>query len=139
MPKQRINHSTPPQVDEIRFDLVVGWQRDCDVQVGIETANQVDGQHHLVDHVYGDPECLAAIGELLVQKLAETGWKIERDSSKPAPFGASGAALGRLVLDSVTGSSPFGTGVWWHPSRHMINDLIRTLRKARDAAFGTDA
>lgn len=129
MPKQKINHSTPAALDEKRFDLVVGWNRDMDVQVGIATADQPDGQHHLIDHVYGDPQTIATIGASVRKELTLGDGYVRYTDEQ----------IGRTVLDAVTGSTPFGESVWWHPSRQMINDLIRALRKARDAAFGTDA
>jgi hypothetical protein len=33
----------------------------------------------------------------------------------------------------------YESGQFFHLDRHEINRLIRTLRKARDAAFGSDA
>ena len=146
MPKQKINHSTPAAVDETRFDLTVGWQRDCGVQVGIETVDNGDGQRHLVDYIYGSDETLESIGREVVRALGRNGGKsnafdtVYAHQGHPNPTtDAAAQMVGRAVLDAVTGSTPFGTSVWWHPTRHMINALIRTLRKARDQAYGADA
>lgn len=46
--------------------------------------------------------------------------------------------LGSMVLDYIDKASLYSDSVWWHPTRAGINNLIRTLRKARDAAFGRD-
>lgn len=78
-----------------QFHVIVGWQRDCDVQVGIQTSD-------------GRP-----IGEhLTVTEADDNGVTI----SRPAGF------------DSLWGSL----------NRAALNELIRVLRKARDAAYGRD-
>jgi hypothetical protein len=46
-------------------------------------------------------------------------------SPEPSPVEAESAHLGSL-------------GMFWSPNRHQINQLIRILRRARNAAFGAD-
>lgn len=132
MPKQKIGHTTPDVEGFGRFDFVVGWNRDMSVQVGIETPDAGGagtGQRHLVDFIYGDQS--TEIGKMLRERL-------QLDTAEGA-YPATDDVLGRIILDCVTGSTPFGTSVWWHPDRQMINKLIRTLRLARDQAYGKDA
>lgn len=133
MPKHTVNNPNPLAVGEKRFRLVVGWNRDMDVQVGIETDDQPDGQHHLVDHVYGGEA--ATIGAALRARLG-LDELYDREGSQ---LDYDNADLGRMVLDAVTGSTPFGTSVWTHPDRQGINRMIRLLREARDQAYGKDA
>lgn len=144
MPKQKINHTTPDVEGFDRFDLTVGWNRDMSVQVGIETPDEGGadtGQRHLVDYIYADQE--EAIGRSVAARLAEGGDLHE--AMKTVAWVDNGSEanaakmIGRGVLDAVTGSTPYGDSVWWHPDRHMINALIRALRKARDQAYGADA
>jgi hypothetical protein len=138
MPKDIIMYPTPPSTGERRFDMVVGWQRECDVQVGIKTQPEPDGQHHLIDVIYGGH--LRDIGEALSARIAkEHALDVYAGYRNANAEGTLHAELGQMVLDAVTGSTPFGDGVYWHPSRSQINDLIRSLRKARDQAFGSDA
>lgn len=110
-----------------RFALDVGWQADCDVQVGIRT---VDGIH-LVDEFYGQ--------ESVLQKIGDAMRNYALDEKNQAALNVGGTTLGRVVLDIVTGSDYGMESLWWHPDRTRINKLIRLLRKARDAAFGADA
>lgn len=128
MPKETINPRTPNEP----FQAEVGWSREHGgVQVGIGTVDH----RHLVDHVYAGNQ--PDIAKELGAQLAAAGFHIVPvEDGEEAPFDAD--SLGRLILDAVTGSTPFGTSVWWHPNRTQINDLIRLLRKARDAAMGRD-
>jgi hypothetical protein len=138
MPRETVHPSNPSSEHE-PFVLTVGWHRDMDVQVGVECRDRGDGQHHLIDQVYGGE--LETIGRLLFEKL-----RAELPAAfLPLDFRDSGeeahvmALVGRQVLDAVTGSTTFGTGVFVHPNRYQINQLILLLRKARDAAYGKDA
>lgn len=110
-----------------RFTLDIGWQSDMDVQVGIRT---IDGKH-LVDEFYGNDVQLAKIGDAVRDYAL--------DPKNASALNVGGVGLGRTVLDVVTGSDYGMESLWWHPGRAQINRLIRTLRKARDAAFGSDA
>lgn len=138
MPKEIIRNAN----DRESFRLVVGWEREAGhVQVGIEAVEQADGQHHLIDQIYGDGT--AAIGVLFLEALQRFGRDITDDG--PSALAATDAAvemtpdlLGRLILDAVTGSTPYGSSVWVSPDRGMLNHLIRLARRARDAAFGKD-
>lgn len=103
-----------------------------DVQLGIET----EDDRHLVDYIYADDQ--ERIAHLLVERLQQSGFKIAPREGTPAGEELEADTLGRFILDAVTGSTPFGTSVWWRPDRRQINDLIRLLRRARDAAFGRD-
>lgn len=134
MPREVIHAPTPTHRP---FRLVVGWNREPgDVQIGIETVEQEDGQRHLVDVVYGGET--EAIGRTIMQRLRE------RDLVKPTDFvdsdteAAFYAHVGRDALDAVTGSTPFGTSVWVDATRSCLNTLIRYARRARDAAYGKD-
>lgn len=136
MPKERIFTPYPQDPADpgfMPFQLEVGWQKDQDVQVGVVTH---DGRH-LVDYIYADEE--PKIGEALYGSLVEDGWLERRDFRTKEAEADFFKQLGRLVLDCVTGSTPFGAGVYWHPTRKQINEAIPLMRKARDSAYGRDA
>lgn len=131
MPREAIHSPTPHREgDPLAVHLEVGWQRDCDVQVGISA----DNDHHLVDVIYGGPQGETAVGDLFKQRVEQE----QRHALAEALGDVDDQVLGRWILDSVTGSTPYGGSIWWHPGRLQINALIRLLRKARDAAFGRD-
>lgn len=133
MPREKIAHPTPRiEGDHPRFLPVVGWNRDMDVQFGLEAEND----HHLVDVIYGDEDTRAEIYRLLIQRLDQEG--VGAQASDAIRSLGSPETVGRWILDAVTGSTPYGGSIWWHPGRQQINALIRLLRKARDAAFGRD-
>jgi len=109
MPKHNIYpHPNPDGTDADRR-VEVGWQRDCAVQIGV--ARLVSG-HPKIDVVYpGSPTTLGA----------------------PTTFST--------ITTSGTALFP-GEPTWESQhvelDRDQINRLIRTLREARDAAFGRD-
>lgn len=115
------------------FDVRVGWDHVGSAQVGVETA---DGRS-LISALYGDKDALALIGQR-VGELTPLAPGATRVTSSEALAG-----YGRSILDVIEASqtSP-GTaeyvGVWSTLDRGAINRLIRTLRRARDAAFGRD-
>jgi len=121
MPKESIS-------GDGRYDVRVGWQNGCDMQIGVEE----EAGFSLVTALYGDPETCRLIG-LAVAAHCEVGVVRGMDAFM---------ALGRDVLNIVEGSasSPNGsyTGVWVTLSRQGANRLIRVLRRARDAAYGRD-
>lgn len=104
------------------YDVKVGWRTDVDLQVGIETV----GGYSLLTALYGDASTLTKLGERTLPRL---------DPAAANPT----AKLGRDLLNAVeaAGSASF-TGVWLTLDRPGINRLIRTLRRARDAAYGRD-
>lgn len=124
------------------FKALVTWRKDADMQLGLEVADSHDGQHSLVDALFGDAPTATAIGRLLLDKLRED-WALTlqippvdfKTADEEAEFFA---AVGRTVLDAVTGSQRDYLGIWWTPDRYQINALIRLLRKGRDEAFGRD-
>lgn len=120
-------------VDHDGYNVQVGWQADRDVQLGVE---QAEGRA-LVSMVYGSPEALERIGRGAVTGgLAPFGPGADRMSGEEA------ADLGRAILNLVEGNpndvESSCTGVWANLDRAGCNRLIRTLRRARDAAFGRD-
>lgn len=124
----------------------VGWQRDLgEVQLGLETPNEQNGQYHLVDHLYAAR--VEQIGDLLIEKLLASGWKIEHDPNavRGDSLPASSKTLGRMILDSVTGADGEGnpgaygwTGWYTHLDRRATARLIRVLQRAAAATFGKD-
>lgn len=228
MPRKLIPNDHPAFSDG-QLDMVVGWSRDQDMQVGIEARDGGDGQHHLVDVWYGDLSTRTEIGGKIIEWARRMGatigqpymdgteylhvrentleqvekwltdkgatWTVQKDgiitdgilrvscfvhegvtSAKPVmessvilhyvdgnhfdvvteeefdllmKAAVSGgwtvdanlcAEVGRMALDAVTGSSASGgIGLWWNPTRWMVNQFIKTLREARDGAFGKDA
>lgn len=119
------------------FDVRVGWSPDGVVQVGVETA---DGRA-LTSVLYGDAPALLAIGQAVCDRLGHSvsgGLGAETDKVEAM------TQLGRSILDIIEGSqthpgsAPSYTGVWSTLDRVGINRLIRTARRARDAAYGRD-
>lgn len=119
-----------------RFCLDVGWNRDMDVQVGIRTTNGL----HLVDEFYGDDNLTEKIGRDLLKRLEDdAGIKWESPSLEDNITEQNWyRGVGRITLDSVTGSNYGLESLWWNPGRSQINKLIKMLRHARDQAFGKD-
>ena len=141
MPRETIHTGLPDP-----FVLTIGWERDAQVvQVGIRTADGdsagTPGQHHIIDEVYGDVPTRTRIGALLIDRLQADlpGFMNPVDFKSSDEQAEYLADLGRMVLDSVTGSDPFGTSIWATMTRDGINRAVRLLRRARDAAFGADA
>lgn len=65
----------------------------------------------------------------VLRRAAIVGWSRERGHVE----------LGVDALDVSTQSSSHVTGMFTTFDREGLNRLIRTLRKARDSAFGSDA
>ena len=112
MPKKVIGGADQP------FVVRVGWS-DGSVQVGVET---VEG-HSLLTTLYGDVDTARAIGAFSVEPTKACS-EFER---------------GIDVLDFIESQEPDYRGIWSSLNRAQINDLIVTLRKARDKAYGADA
>jgi hypothetical protein len=122
------------------YDLRVGWSPDCDVQVGVTV--QTDGAT-LLRQLYGSQEAAERIG----RSAAKRGWPQAVDSDCDSDSErAEMVRIGREVLGVVEGTraedpeatGPGYSGVWSTLDRYSINRLIRSLRKARDSAFGRD-
>lgn len=135
MPKEVIRNGNPE--DPQPFEMVVGWNRDMDVQVGIRIRDPrtSDEPQTLLRVLYGDD----------LQRIGDAMRQVALDMRNQQLLNVGGVSLGEVVLDVVErNASPGGLepipmdSIWWHPTRHGINSLIRTLRKARDAAFGKD-
>ncbi len=95
--------------------------------------------HHLIDQIYGDNLIQIKIGKRLIDKLSsEIEWGLKLpdflDNDMQDDFYCR---IGRITLDSVTGSTPFNSQFTWL-DRPGVNRLIRLLRKARDVSFGRD-
>jgi hypothetical protein len=129
------------------YDVQVGWQPGMSVQLGLETF----GQRALVSQLYGSDETLERIGRAATAK----GWPQAGHSFPPGSDGERTGMIriGRELLDLVEGSDalpsppvegepwphPTGyTSVWATLDRSGCNRLIKTVRRARDAAFGRD-
>lgn len=114
MPRELIQGATEP------FNVKVGWRHE--VQVGVEA----DQQRSLNWILYGNTtEDLVRLGDQ-VRRLALVEYEDDEH-------------LGRATLntlDCLPGVPLYG--VWADLDRAGCNRLIRTLRKARDAAFGRD-
>lgn len=117
------------------FCTSIGWRPagplvEGAVQIGTVG---IDGKS-LNWSMYGTEERLAFIGEKVVELV---------EGRKP---GGSMVDLGGLVmnvLDCVPGSEfdelPGYRGAHADHNRDQVNAIIKTLRRARDAAFGADA
>jgi hypothetical protein len=114
----------------------VGWQRDMDVQLGIQVINT---DHTLLGLLYGDEQQCLEIGEKLHKWLHEqTGvpWDFRTSDEQNDSY----MRFGSEVLAMVEGSRypQDRDGIWASLTRREINDLIRLLRRARDQAYGRD-
>lgn len=129
MPKETIQDTTGS------YDVRVGWRPDSDVQVGVETA----AGFSLVSVLYGDRDALIKIGWQVCDKLDHRIHAEGGDAAKNEAL----AQIGRMVLDTIESSQtspgePSYTGVWSTLDRAGCNRLIKTVRRARDSAFGRD-
>ncbi len=123
MPKETIQDQAG------QYDVRVGWRQDGEVQVGVEQA----AGFSLVSVLYGDPKCMERIGTEVARQIG---------AAEPQTSDAA-ASWGRAILNIVEASqpvpgSPSYTGVWSTLNREGCNRLIKTVRRARDAAFGRD-
>jgi hypothetical protein len=116
MPKETVH-------DEAQmYDVQVGWTRDRDVQIGVETSDKKSIANHLI---YPD-----------VQK-----W-IEAERAKFSEDRLNNKTVGKWLTDGEIGVAVLSaryTGLWSTLDREGCNQLIRLLRRARDQAFGADA
>ena len=126
-------------------DVLIQHAKDYPgVGVGLEPNSEYPGRMHFVDAIYGGSPNQTEIGKIFCERV-----KQENDLNPPGKeftvpdFEDSDAeaewynALGRAILDSVTGSSS-DASLWTWLDRPGVNRLIRILRKARDTAFGRD-
>lgn len=116
MPKELINPAGSGYV------VKVGWDHIGSVQVGVEAEGERSLFWSLIGH---DTNAL----ELLGTEVRKAGLlNIEDDES-----------LARALLDTLDVVSSGGyRGVWSALDRQGCNNLIRVVRRARDAAFGRD-
>jgi hypothetical protein len=101
----------------------VGWNHSGAVQIGVEIEGQRSIFWTLVD----------------AERL---GGEVRKHAALDFPDDADLGASILNTLDTIAdGGGPNGSyaGVWSDLDRDACNRLIRTLRKARDAAFGADA
>lgn len=156
MPRELIGLGRPPRTamesgDAIpEFQMWVGWNRDMDVQVGIGVPQDTaEGMRSvgLVEALFDDEMYLNRVGEWLATfarnaTADDKGTPVEAESGDVGYWEYDAETLRMnakalvMALDQIT--SPHGASIWWHPTRHAINNLIRVLRKARDQAFGKD-
>lgn len=135
MPKETI-HAISAGTPE--FDVKVGWGPNMSeyVQVGVDNS---DGKS-LVWQLFGlqrDPMASADTGPLVAvgQAVGEMIAKFNADNEGLDP---NDYYLGRCVLNALDLiENP--SGVYTGLDRRGLNTLIKTLRRARDAAFGVDA
>lgn len=139
MPKETIYNSNFP--NDKTFNVEVGWTRDLDVQLGIKEAND-----RSMWWVYGE-DYLGEIG-LRTRKDIEDGIEIDEFEIKNAigqkclsqettrPL--TDAEIGRAILNTLDTVCGCYDSLWATMNRKEINDLIRVLRRARDAAYGRD-
>lgn len=126
MPKEMIGTPTPNEP----FELRVGWQRDMDVQVGVEHGGGRSMFWQLLEPYKSSigREMVALVDDA---KIPSEGWT-EADYEEAYAKLAEGLLN---VLDTQTGAYQ---GIWAQLDRKGCNDLIRVVRRARDAAFGQD-
>lgn len=130
MPKDRI--------DGTDASVMIGWGREqADVQVGVGTQ---DGKS-LLWTLYGDDDKRTQIGKTLVFELGlhdQIGEVTSSDEYNQRCADLTGQVLN--IVESAGWSSVMAYESFWVTlsRRSQINDLIKLLRRARDAAFGKD-
>lgn len=104
---------------ERRTRCTVGWAKGYDVQIGV--TRLAEGAEPTDEFLTVDPEAVPFAAGGLVTGPGEPG-----GDQVPA----------QIVADD--GLKFAWQGQHMHLSRGQINDLIRVLREARDAAYGKD-
>lgn len=143
MPREPIHHSQPTDPEQSQaFHPVVGWHRMQDVQLGVQVSGPEPDT--LLDQLYGSQEQQEGVGAVLLWWLqAELPKLLERhpDLAVAAESALECRMLGSTVLGWVEGqrTPQDRDGLWATLSRYQINELIQSLRKARDQAYGRDA
>lgn len=138
MPKETIRRREDGRTSD-EFAVTVGWNAHGGTQVGVEH----DKSRSLVWQLYGpgSPEVeplesspsttpLIKVGQAVAEGVAR--YRAENDGAEPNEY-----YLGQIVLNALDVVNVFH-GVWADLDRRQINDLIKLLRRARDAAFGRD-
>jgi hypothetical protein len=139
MPKETIRTRADGRTTD-GFAVKVGWEAHLsgEVQIGVEH----DEFRSLVWALFGpgsstDPldsaptvTPLVKVGQAVHEGIAR--YRAENDDAAPNDY-----YLGQLVLNALDVVATY-SGVWTDLDRKGINDLIRVLRRARDAAFGRD-
>lgn len=139
MPREVVHTSNPEPFQPFR--LSIGWQRDQDVQVGIQVENS---DLVLTDILFGKDDGpsghTAQLGRRLVDRLVLGGYMEEPVyATQDAEFDdLSGWGLMVLELLAETRAYVERDGVWLGLDRQQINDAIRHLRRARNEAYGKD-
>lgn len=117
MPQERIHTDIPP------YDVRVGWSRNGDVQVGVGEYED----RSLLWMLFGDEENLQRVRKGL------EAYKLQNDVCINIEDVRNIFNLIESKDEAYTYSS-----VWSTLNREECNRLIRTIRKARDQAFGRD-
>lgn len=122
MPKFSIyeGFETPGQPNRIRCDI--GWARGRDVQLGV--TRLADG----LEPVVGD--------ETSYDDAPTSTTIVVSGGTAPQTITTAGSA--RAIAAGPLEDGPTWRGYHMHLTRTQINTLIRTLREARDAAYGRD-
>lgn len=126
MPAETIHAENPGANTHLR----VRWTPSMDVQLGVES---VQG-YGLLDLLYRQD----------LEQLRRTAKAVEAVvldyQSKVAVPGQDGyEELGGLILDAISGNAESTHGLWIEAlSRHGCQQLIKTLRRARNAVWGAD-
>jgi hypothetical protein len=123
MPKERI-------WDEAGlYNIVVGWSPGQNVQVAAEL-HSVDPTTGLVTQLYtNDAEYVGA-------KLIEA-FGLKTDAVTDDEKVKAATEVGLKAISAFEAVCPF-RDAWSTLNRDAVNMLIRTLRKARDSAYGRD-
>lgn len=136
MPKDIIHDMS----DSSPFNVKVGWTADCEVQVGVES----DEGQSLFWILTGTET--SEDSNRRQRRLAELGATIREKTSK-APKPAADD-IGRIQSDAWLATETLNaldtftimeySGVWASLDRRGCNQLIKSVRKARDSAYGRD-
>lgn len=147
MPKESIHNGAP-------YEVQVGWQADGDVQLGVELSDvredcpdfaALPDRRSLLWQLFGSTENLRRFGAEMIEMFLRAQTRALKDSS-PADFSdlttesKKNAACEQFAIEIIEKLHEDWrpTGIWSTLSRYECNRLIKTLRRARDAAYGRD-
>lgn len=128
MPREIVKSQIGP------YHVKVGWSAHQDVQLGVELEDLVRGGEEPRPSIFN-----YLIGSEQREELARRVSDIIKSQSNDSGLHLSSEDAGHAILDAINEVTDGGyLGLWSDLDRHGINQLIRILRKARDAAYGKD-
>lgn len=141
MPRETFPDTITGTPDTPAFAIQVGWGPVHEDSVDVTAVVQGEG-HTILRALYGSEADLERYGEAM-WGLVKAGIPAEAvkliEEARAGTSIVSNIGMGKAMLDVLEGTVavPYKS-IHVHLGRRGINALIRTLRKARDATFGSD-